>query len=130
MYLGDCAALSFLQNIQEFIQNDQELAEAAKDLSSLSVLEEAESRDTESVLAYSNANPGDLEALVKAFFTAVRIPFPCSSHITHELADCKTLILLTKKLGSDMWHPGYYGSVYNRELAQPLDQWKYFSYKQ
>ncbi|UKZ86516.1 uncharacterized protein TrAFT101_002342 [Trichoderma asperellum] len=63
MYLGDCAALSFLQNIQELIQGEQELANAAKDLSSLSVLEEVESTDSESVLAYSNANLSDLEAL-------------------------------------------------------------------
>lgn len=74
VYLGDCAALSFLQNIQELIQGEQELTDAAKDLSSLSVLEEVESRDSESVLAYSNANLGDLEALVGAFFTSVPIP--------------------------------------------------------
>ncbi|KAL7946791.1 hypothetical protein V8C42DRAFT_352305 [Trichoderma barbatum] len=70
MYYGDCAALSFLQNIQELIQGEQELADAAKDLSSLSVLEEVPSTDGESVLAYSNANLGDLEALVQAFFTS------------------------------------------------------------
>lgn len=75
VYLGDCAALSFLQNIQELIQGEQELANAAKDLSSLSVLEEVESTDSESVLAYSNANLSDLEALVRAFFTSVLIPF-------------------------------------------------------
>ncbi|KKP02895.1 p-hydroxylaminobenzoate lyase [Trichoderma harzianum] len=70
MYYGDCAALSFLQNIQELIQGEQELADAAKDLSSLSVVEEVPSTDGESVLAYSNANLGDLEALVQAFFTS------------------------------------------------------------
>lgn len=71
MYYGDCAALSFLQNIQELIQGEQELADAAKELSSLSVVEEVPSTDGESVLAYSNANLGDLEALVQAFFTSV-----------------------------------------------------------
>ncbi|KAK4083836.1 transcriptional regulator family: Fungal Specific TF [Trichoderma aggressivum f. europaeum] len=70
MYYGDCAALSFLQNIQELIQGEQELADAAKELSSLSVVEEVPSTDGESVLAYSNANLGDLEALVQAFFTS------------------------------------------------------------
>ncbi|KAL6815063.1 hypothetical protein J3E69DRAFT_358908 [Trichoderma sp. SZMC 28015] len=70
MYYGDCAALSFLQNIQELIQGEQELADAAKELSSLSVVEEVPSMDGESVLAYSNANLGDLEALVQAFFTS------------------------------------------------------------
>jgi hypothetical protein len=75
VYLGDCAALSFLRNIQQLIQDEEEFADAANDLSSLSVLEEAESRESESVLAYSNANIGDLEALVKTFFTAVRVPF-------------------------------------------------------
>lgn len=84
VYLGDCAALSFLQNIQELIQGEQELADAAKDLSSLSVLEEVESRDSESVLAYSNANLGDLEALVKTFFIAVLNLFLCAAPISLE----------------------------------------------
>lgn len=97
VYLGDCAALSFLQNIQELIQNEQELADAAKDLSSLSVLEEAESRDNESVLAYSNANLGDLEALVEAFFTAVRVPFLLAVSTLHELVDCKTFNAANKE---------------------------------
>ncbi|KAL7905440.1 hypothetical protein GGI35DRAFT_471665 [Trichoderma velutinum] len=70
MYYGDCAALSFLQNIQELIQGEQELADAAKELSSLSVVEEVSWTDGESVLAYSNANLGDLKALVQAFFTS------------------------------------------------------------
>lgn len=74
MYYGDCAALSFLQNIQELIQGEQELADAAKELSSLSVVEEVPSTDGESVLAYNNANLGDLEALVQAFFTSVLSP--------------------------------------------------------
>ncbi|UKZ53339.1 hypothetical protein TrVGV298_007131 [Trichoderma virens] len=46
------------------------LADAAKDLSSLSVVEEVPSTNGENVLAYSNANLGDLEALVQAFFTS------------------------------------------------------------
>lgn len=99
MYLGDCAALSFLQNIQELIRNDQELVDAAQDLSSLPVLEEAESRDTESVLAYSNANLGDLEDLVKAFFTAVRIPSLLAVYMLHELVDCKALNVANKETG-------------------------------
>lgn len=99
MYLGDCAALSFLQNIQELIQNDQDLVDAAKGLSSLSVLEEAESRDTESVLAYSNANLGDLEALVKAFFTAVRVHFLLAVSTLHELVECQALKAANKETG-------------------------------
>jgi hypothetical protein len=99
VYLGDCAALSFLQNIQELIQNEQELADVAKDLSSLSVLEEAESRESESVLAYNNANLGDLEALVKTFFTAVRILSFLALSTLHELFECKTLDAANKETG-------------------------------
>jgi hypothetical protein len=88
VYLGDCAALSFLRNIQELIQDEEEFADAANDLSSLSVLEEVESRESESVLAYSNANIGDLEALVKTFFTAVRVPLLNVYSALHELGNC------------------------------------------
>ncbi|KAL6859272.1 fungal-specific transcription factor domain-containing protein [Trichoderma novae-zelandiae] len=71
MYYGDCAALSFLRNIQELIQGEQELADVAKDLSSISALaEDPSTTDGESVLAYSNANLEDLEDLVQVFFTS------------------------------------------------------------
>lgn len=89
----------FLQNIQELIQGEQELADAVKDLSSLSVLEEAESRESESVLAYSNANLGDLEALVKEFFTAVPIPFLFAAPTLHESVEYKRLIAANKETG-------------------------------
>lgn len=74
MYYGDCAALSFLRNIQELIQGEEELAEVAKEISSFSVLAEAPPTDGESVLAYSNANLKDLEDLIQVFFTSVTPP--------------------------------------------------------
>ncbi|KAL7935626.1 fungal-specific transcription factor domain-containing protein [Trichoderma chlorosporum] len=70
MYFGDCAALSFLKNIQELIQDEQDLTDTAKELSSLSVVDEAPSIYGENVLAYSNANLADLERLIQAFFTS------------------------------------------------------------
>lgn len=70
MYYGDCAALSFLRNIQELIQGEEELADVAKEISSFSVLAEAPPTDGESVLAYSNANLKDLEDLIQVFFTS------------------------------------------------------------
>ncbi|KAH0499570.1 hypothetical protein TgHK011_006753 [Trichoderma gracile] len=70
VYYGDCAALSFLRNIQELIQGEEELADVAKEISSFSVLAEAPPTDGESVLAYSNANLKDLEDLIQVFFTS------------------------------------------------------------
>jgi hypothetical protein len=85
VYFGDCAALSFLQNIQELIQDQQELAAVTKDLSSLSVFEEVPPTDGESVLAYSNANLGDLKALVGVFFISV------CNHVSHKASMSQTL---------------------------------------
>ena len=73
MYLGRCAALSFLQNIQELIEGDTELAEVAADVGRFPVYEELSPTREENIMAYSTTNTEDIKELVDVFFAAVCI---------------------------------------------------------
>lgn len=87
MYLGDCAALSFLQHIQELIEGEQELAAVAADVANFPVYEEVPPPYEENILDYNTARIQELEELVDVFFASVishvlhsllrHLPFPC-----------------------------------------------------
>lgn len=72
VYLGHCAALSFLQNIQDLIEGEMRLATVAADVASFPVYEEEVPpvRD-EDILACSTTNIHDFEDLVDVFFVSV-----------------------------------------------------------
>lgn len=71
VYLGDCAALSFLQHLQKLIDSDKELSKIAEDVSSISGLEELLPAPGESLLTHSASDFCDLEDLVDSFFASV-----------------------------------------------------------
>lgn len=73
MYLGDCAALSFLQNIQELIEGEGELTTIAQDVGGFPVYEEVPPvvRDG-NILAYNTMDMQDIKELINVFFASVR----------------------------------------------------------
>ena len=71
VYLGNCAALSFLQNIGDMVHGEDDLATLTADIPSLSCLEELPANVSEKVLDLQDADIGDLESLVEVFFTSV-----------------------------------------------------------
>jgi hypothetical protein len=71
VYLGHCAALSFLQNIQELIEGEMRLATVAADVASFPVYEEELPVPDEDILACSTTNVHDFEDLVDVFFVSV-----------------------------------------------------------
>lgn len=71
MYLGDCAALTFLQNIQELIEGETELATIAADVGNFPVYEEMPPVRDNSILAYNTTDKQDIEELVEVFFASV-----------------------------------------------------------
>lgn len=71
MYLGDCAALSFLQNIQELIEGEKELATIAADVGNFPVYEEVPPVRDGNILAYNAMDMQDIEELVEVFFASV-----------------------------------------------------------
>lgn len=71
VYLGHCAALSFLQNIQELIEGQMPLASVADDAANFPVYEEMSPVRDEDILAFSPANIQDFEDLVNVFFASV-----------------------------------------------------------
>jgi hypothetical protein len=73
VYLGRCAALSFLQNIQELIEGETELAEVAADVGRFPVYEELPPTREENIMAYSTTNTEDIKELVDVFFASVCI---------------------------------------------------------
>jgi hypothetical protein len=71
VYLGHCAALSFLQNIQELIDGEMRLATIAADFASVPVYEEVLPVPDDDILACSTTNIHDFEDLVDVFFASV-----------------------------------------------------------
>ena len=76
VYLGNCAALSFLQNIRDMIQGEDDLAALTADVSSLSCLEELPANIGENESDFQDAEASDLESLVEVFFTSVFCSLP------------------------------------------------------
>lgn len=71
VYLEDCAALTFLQNIQELIKTEIGLSSAIADVSSLSDMEEMSSQSSKLVLENNSGDVHELKVLVDVFFTSV-----------------------------------------------------------
>lgn len=110
VYLGNCAALSFLQNIQDMIQNEEDLSNLTADVASLSRLEELPASMSENVLDFQDADGDDLESLIDVFFTSVFSILP---------------ILLPKRLlilRADLWNIGYFQPIICGRLTQVLDR--------
>lgn len=76
VYLGDCAALSFLQHIQELIESDGGLFSATADVSSVTAMDEWQPDQADFVMAGRAGNLPYLEELVHVFFASVGLPLP------------------------------------------------------
>ena len=63
--------MSFLQNIQQLIEDEPELSSYAADVSSHSVIEELPPMQVDSVESYYTGNLQELEDLIEVFFTSV-----------------------------------------------------------
>jgi len=72
VYLGDCAALSFLQHIQDLIENEGGSTLADADISGISAMEEALPQQGEVAIGHEAESPADLRDLITVFFAAVR----------------------------------------------------------
>ncbi|KAJ5621138.1 hypothetical protein N7510_005122 [Penicillium lagena] len=70
LYLGNSAALSFLQNIQELMQVEEELPALSEDLSNNAPFEEPTSHIRESFSLYDCLDGPGLASLVDVFFTS------------------------------------------------------------
>ncbi|RFU34091.1 hypothetical protein B7463_g2243, partial [Scytalidium lignicola] len=70
LYMGHCAALSFLQHIQELIESEKELATVAADVGSFPVYEELPPVRNEDILACNTTNVQELAELIDVFFVS------------------------------------------------------------
>lgn len=90
--MGNCAALSFLQNIQELITSEIGVSNATLDISKVSRLEEVEHQDfefdSESVEGDVPGDINELEELLDVFFTSVpTAPVFCTSRVQTSCPD-------------------------------------------
>ncbi|KAJ5164608.1 uncharacterized protein N7500_006438 [Penicillium coprophilum] len=69
VYLGNCAALSFLQNIQQLIETETGCASIAADVAGLSVIEELPPLPPDDLMAYNSENTEELERLIRVVET-------------------------------------------------------------
>lgn len=85
MYLGDCAALSFLQHIQELIEGEKELATVAADVADFPVYEEMPPGRDNGLPSFYSIQLQDIQDLIEVFFTSVRLsPLePLSEEMLH-----------------------------------------------
>ena len=72
VYLGDCAALTFLQHIQDLIETEGGSPAANADVSSVSAMEEAQPQESDITLDHGVESSSSLRELVDVFFAAVR----------------------------------------------------------
>ena len=72
VYLGDCAALTFLQHIQDLIETEGGSPAANADVSSVSAIEEAQPQEDDITLDQRVESSSSLRELVDVFFAAVR----------------------------------------------------------
>ncbi|KAJ5513064.1 hypothetical protein N7463_002616 [Penicillium fimorum] len=68
VYLGNCAALSFLQNIQQLIESETGYASIAADVAGLSVIEELPPVPPDNLTAYNSGDTEELERLIRVYF--------------------------------------------------------------
>ncbi|KAH8805406.1 hypothetical protein F5884DRAFT_678776 [Xylogone sp. PMI_703] len=68
LYMGHCAALSFLQHIQQLIESENELTTIATDMGSIPVYEELPPLRNEDMMICNTANVQELEELAEVYF--------------------------------------------------------------